>query len=182
MRALYAGLWSAGGGPRRCCCKKRAEDLAEVEGERLRQQRTRRWPARPLAGELFLILSEFFNNALDHGLLRLDSRLKSGPDGMGAYLEARAESLSALQAGEIEIRVDMAESPAGPQLRIRCRDTGPGFDHASRIAAGDLGDGESPSEFQFGRGLALVGNMCREVRFNPAGNEVDAVLVLNRSA
>lgn len=138
--------------------------------------------ARPLAGELFLILSEFFNNALDHGLLRLDSRLKSGPDGMGAYLEARAESLSALQAGEIEIRVDMAESPAGPQLRIRCRDTGPGFDHASRIAAGDLGDGESPSELQFGRGLALVGNMCREVRFNPAGNEVDAVLVLNRSA
>jgi CheY-like chemotaxis protein len=135
--------------------------------------------ARLIGGELFVILSEFFNNALDHGLLRLDSRLKLSPDGMGVYLDQRAERLLGVGQGEVEISVGHVHAARGPALSIRCRDSGPGFDHAGRFAALRAVDSdEPPSELPFGRGLALALSLCDELRFNEAGNEVVAVLSL----
>jgi CheY-like chemotaxis protein len=135
--------------------------------------------ARQLGGELFVILSEFFNNALDHGLLRLDSRLKLAPDGMGVYLDQRAERLLGLVQGEVEISVGHVHAARGPALSIRCRDSGPGFDHVGRFAAlRTLDSDAAPSELPFGRGLSLALSLCDELRFNEAGNEVVAVLSL----
>lgn len=57
---------------------------------------------RPFAGRLFLVLSELFNNALDHGLLRLPSSLKAGAEGMDVFLDERTRRLSRLSAGAVE--------------------------------------------------------------------------------
>ena len=137
---------------------------------------------RSLGGELFVILSEFFNNALDHGLLRLDSRLKLSADGMGDYLDQRAQRLNDLTEGSIELRLEHVPTMSGQSLlEIRCRDTGPGFDHKARVAVAKSA-AEAPSELPFGRGLTLATSLCRDVQFNEAGNEVVATLCLSHRA
>ncbi len=125
------------------------------------------------AGQLFVILSELFNNALDHGLLRLDSRLKLDPSGMERYLEDRRTKLDQLTEGEIELEVEQFTLAERTWLRIVCRDSGPGFDHAgamARVAA----SGSQP----FGRGLALVRKIATGFQFNEAGNTATAMLAL----
>jgi hypothetical protein len=56
---------------------------------------------KPHQGTLFLIISELFNNALDHGLLGLDSATKNLIGGFEIYMQHRAEGLAALTAGRI---------------------------------------------------------------------------------
>jgi two-component system, HptB-dependent secretion and biofilm response regulator len=123
---------------------------------------------------LFVILSELYNNALDHGLLRLDSSLKLHPDGMEAYLSARQARLAALASGEIELELEQLAGPGSGWLRVSCRDSGSGFDHAGLDPAAG-----SESELPFGRGLMLLRAMCAELRFNADGNQVSATLQLD---
>lgn len=57
-------------------------------------------------GQAFLVLGELFNNALDHGLLGLDSQLKQDPDGFEQYIEQREARLSQLTDATIEVDVE----------------------------------------------------------------------------
>lgn len=127
--------------------------------------------ARERSGELFVIMSELFNNALDHGLLRLDSSEKLHAEGMERYLDLRQERLAALDSGDIEIEIEQFGLAGAAWLRIVCRDTGPGFDHAALLAAlpaaGDL---------PFGRGLSLVRKLAASFELNDAGNAATAIL------
>lgn len=128
-------------------------------------------------GQLFLILAELYNNALDHGVLQLDSRLKCGPDGMATYLEERSRRLTSLVSGSIDITLALESQEAGNlSLWIACRDSGAGFDH--RLARAEQAKGEV-SVLPFGRGLSLVGAEASSLEFNEEGNEVRARLSLN---
>lgn len=131
--------------------------------------------ARDHSGELFVVLAELFNNALDHGLLRLDSGRKLSPDGLESWLTERAQRLDALDEGEIGITVEQLVYDERAWLRIVCRDSGPGFDHAAKPLA-PIGENELP----FGRGIALVRQMTSQLEYNDAGNEVRALLPLTR--
>ena len=129
------------------------------------------------AGQLFVILSELFNNALDHGLLHVDSRLKLDPDGMERYFDERRKRLAELADGEIELEIEQFALAERGWLRIVCRDSGPGFDHAefmARLAA--------TSELPFGRGLALVRKMGAGFEFNESGNTATVMLALSPAA
>lgn len=134
--------------------------------------------ARPLGGKLFVILSEFFNNALDHGLLQLESRLKLAPEGMGVYLDYRTQRLARLSEGEIEIHINHVQVSGGSALRISCRDSGPGFNHAARQAE----DADARNNLPFGRGIDLARSLCLNLCFNDVGNEVVAILALGSQA
>jgi hypothetical protein len=129
--------------------------------------------ARDCSGELFVILSELFNNSLDHGLLQLDSHQKLDAEGMERFLREREARLAVLGDGEIELDMEQFEHAGGAWLRIVCRDTGPGFDHAAvqRSAATD-------SDLPFGRGLAMVRAMSSSFEFNDIGNAATVVLAL----
>lgn len=131
--------------------------------------------ARDRSGELFVILSELFNNSLDHGLLRLDSRQKLDPEGMERYLDERQVRLAMLIEGEVELEIEQFELSGGNWLRIVCRDTGPGFDHAALMQGIP-----EVSELPFGRGLALVRSMSASFEFNETGNAVTAILALTK--
>jgi serine phosphatase RsbU (regulator of sigma subunit) len=131
-------------------------------------------PVRRGSDRLFVVLSELYNNALDHGLLRLDSRLKLHPDGMEAYLGERQNRLAGLEHGEIELELEQFGVEGGGWLRVSCRDSGSGFDHA----AFDLG-ATSDSEMPFGRGLMLLRAICADLSFNAEGNHVTATLALD---
>ena len=128
-------------------------------------------------GEIFLILSELFNNAMDHGLLKLDSTMKHHPDGMDNYFDERARRLASAQFGKIDINLEKIEYAGdGAQLKIRVRDSGDGFD-CQRM-------GKLPAtETQWhGRGIALLHNLCSFVQFIGNGSEVLVYFNLSSSA
>lgn len=132
--------------------------------------------ARERSGELFVVISELFNNALDHGLLRLDSCRKLEPDGMTRYLEERQERLLALDSGEIEIEIEQLGLDDRVWLRIVCRDSGPGFSN------GDLRPELPASDLPFGRGLALVRHLSVSFEHNDIGNTATAIVALQPAA
>lgn len=124
---------------------------------------------KPLAqahADVFLILTELFLNALDHGLLAMSSELKSRPDGMEYYLQERARRLAALENGRIDIELTGHDLGGRSLLRIRVSDSGPGFDHRWLQQP----DSTRPS----GRGIALVAALSASLRFLGNGNVVEA--------
>lgn len=121
---------------------------------------------------IFVVLSELFNNALDHGVLELDSRLKQDTEGMGAYYDERLAKLAALAEGWIKVGVERICAGDRKWIRIRVRDSGKGFDF-SRFAAAD---GKPNVGRRHGRGLGLVAGMCDHVEFGTNGSEVVAYL------
>ena len=115
---------------------------------------------------LFVVLSELVNNALDHGVLLLDSRLKV--NGMERYLRLREKLLGSLTEGWIRVGLRMIERDGEACLRIHVRDSGEGFDWRRQ--------GSSTEQTQLhGRGLALVRRLCASVDYCDPGNEVVAV-------
>ena len=55
--------------------------------------------------KLFLVLAELVSNAIDHGVLGLDSSIKREPDGFQRYLQQRQERLVALTEASVEVRI-----------------------------------------------------------------------------
>lgn len=125
------------------------------------------------SSRLYVILNELFNNALDHGILQMDSTIKHGPDGFEKYLQLREEKLRALTAGSISIEIgsEMIEGHHG--VRIHLVDSGNGFDYSAfqNTSHDDIAQG------QYGRGLALARSMVRKLVFSGKGNEVIAYYV-----
>lgn len=120
------------------------------------------------SGEIFMILSEMFNNALDHGVLKLDSRLKHHEDGLERYFEERALRLNTVETGQIQLHLEKVSNTDGSTfLRIRVKDSGNGFDH--RHCATQCAEGTA----RHGRGIPLLYNVCRSVRFFGNGSEVE---------
>lgn len=121
-------------------------------------------------GELFLILSEMFNNALDHGVLQLDSALKQQEDGIEQYYEARAARLAAAATGQIHLHLKkIRDEDGGEFLRIRMKDSGAGFDHSNWEAAQPGADTR-----RHGRGIPLLMSVCRSLQYLGDGSEVVA--------
>lgn len=124
---------------------------------------------KPLAGataDIFLILTELFVNALDHGLLALSSELKAASDGMENYLLERALRLANLTGGRIDIELDGFNLGGRTMLRVRVSDSGKGFDFERK----GLADSDQPS----GRGIALVRALSASLRFYGNGNVAEA--------
>ena len=128
-----------------------------------------------MGGTIFVILSELYNNALDHGVLKLDSCLKLGADGMGEFLDERSRRLAALSSAEIELTLRLGREADVPVLTITCRDSGEGFDVARLQQAASSQDKDL---LPYGRGLALIASLARRVSFNDSGNQAEVVLPL----
>lgn len=124
-----------------------------------------------LSGKIFLVLSELFNNALDHGVLGLDSSLKNA-QGMDRYFDERARRLAQLEKGEIRIRLATA-SAHGPCLHIVITDSGEGFDFQS-LQQPAL----APDMRRHGRGIALVESMSGSLRYTANGRSAHACIPL----
>lgn len=120
---------------------------------------------RAHSGVINTILSELYSNALEHGVLQLESSLKADADGFRRYYQLRAERLQALSEASIRIRAEVMPIPEGGMLSLRLKDSGPGFAFASASSAG-----ENPA--YYGRGLTLLASLCRRVQYFPPGNEV----------
>ncbi len=109
--------------------------------------------------DLSTVLSELFNNALDHGVLRLDSSVKETTEGFFEYFEQRMSRLAELQQGQIDIWVNF--EPISQILTIRVRDSGDGFDWLSLQAHHETD--------AFGRGIPLIKELCETVNYSDGG-------------
>lgn len=129
------------------------------------------------SGKLFIILSELFNNALDHGVLRLDSRLKQSPDGMEAWLLMREERLAALLEGEVRLSVEQFVETGRLWLRLVCQDSGHGFNVGEVLTRVNRHHAQGcPDLLPFGRGLLLLQNLADSINYSGSGNTVTVLM------
>ncbi|TKB79761.1 MAG: fused response regulator/phosphatase, partial [Nitrospira sp.] len=82
----------------------------------------------PHKESVHMVMAELVGNAVDHGLLGLNSSLKSTPEGFTEYYQQRAQALAGLTEGRLLIRCSLATHDSGGTLMIRVEDSGPGFD------------------------------------------------------
>jgi len=120
---------------------------------------------------IYTVLSELFNNALEHGILKLDSRLKSQGKGFHQYYENREASLKALDHGRIKIRIESL--PSEGKVLIAVEDSGQGFEWSSINHAKS---GHSGHDECYGRGLPLLHALCERVWFEKGGSKVICLL------
>jgi len=114
---------------------------------------------------LFLLLTELLVNAIDHGLLNLDSSIKTQPEGFEKYLALRAERLAALTTGKVSVAIERVVEQGLRMMKITVRDSGSGFDHEKFEAK--LQDHQVP----YGRGLSLVKSLSYKIEFRENGSE-----------
>jgi two-component system, HptB-dependent secretion and biofilm response regulator len=122
---------------------------------------------------LFTILTELYTNALDHGILGLDSGIKDGKDGFTHYFTEREKRLDSLDNGYVRISVRSYPTPDGGEMIIKVEDSGPGFDFSHLKC-----DSSDISRLS-GRGIQLLGELCRSVTYLDPGNQVEAVYAWN---
>ncbi|MBA1200847.1 fused response regulator/phosphatase [Pseudomonas capeferrum] len=118
---------------------------------------------RAVTGALHSVLSELYSNALEHGVLGLDSRLKCDAQGFAQYYHERNRRLSGKVEGCVSIALRVEPHAAGGRLMIEVRDSGAGFD-VERVLS-------SPVKEQAfsGRGLNLVRRLSRDARWLDGG-------------
>ncbi|MBK5965040.1 serine/threonine protein phosphatase [Thiocystis minor] len=120
-------------------------------------------------GALETIVAELYSNALEHGILRLPSSLKATPDGFDVYYSRRADLLDAGCTGWLGLEISHEPLAAGGRLKIRFRDSGEGFDQTDWVGA------ESSPARPWGRGIALVRELCESLTYLEGGRQVEAV-------
>jgi CheY-like chemotaxis protein len=121
---------------------------------------------RGQAGALYTVLAELYSNALEHGVLGLDSGLKRDAKGFARYYAERSVQLATLDQGFVRFHLQLAPEVGGGRLTLRVEDSGAGFDpHA--VPEPPPG-GVSLS----GRGLALVRQLSDSCSYSADGRSV----------
>ena len=113
---------------------------------------------------LFTVLTELYSNALDHGVLALDSALKNDPAGFEKYSKIRESRLSRLDSGFVLF--DLTAEQRGDQrsILLRVEDSGEGFDFTNLASSASVENALS------GRGLILIRELCESLEFAGQGN------------
>ncbi|TQV86710.1 ATP-binding SpoIIE family protein phosphatase [Aliikangiella coralliicola] len=121
----------------------------------------------PHRSRIFTVLSELYNNALEHGVLGLDSEIKSGSEGFAKYYQMRTEGLVSLREGFVKVEVDHRPLKDGGEIIFEFVDSGKGFDFKKVIKSG--------SKHYSGRGLPLLMNLCESIEHFDDGRRIRAV-------
>ena len=150
-----------------------AERLKRIEIIPILQEFMSRFdPVGALDKSTFIVLSELFNNALEHGLLELDSRIKEEDNGTQRYAFERESRLAALVEGAILLDIARLESGDGAKIRVRVKDSGKGFDAQAWHVDADARSCRSD------RGVGLVEQLCESVEYRDGGTEVEVLRAL----
>lgn len=121
---------------------------------------------REQSGALYSVMAELYSNALEHGVLGLDSRLKRDAQGFAQYYRQRHERLAQLDSGYVRLHMQVVPTERGGKLSVRLEDSGQGFDVEQELARPVDIDRLS------GRGLSLVRQLSNAVRWSDGGRSV----------
>lgn len=128
--------------------------LLEVEG------------LRPQGGALYSVLTELYSNALEHGVLGLDSSLKCDAEGFAEYYLQRSARLAQLREGYVRFHLQLVPESAGGRLTVRVEDSGAGFDEQAILQR------QLHVDRLCGRGLALVRQLSERCTWSEDGRGV----------
>ena len=129
-----------------------------LETQRLHQHKQR----------IYMVLAELFLNALEHGLLGLESTLKEGAGGFSGYYKEKETRLAQLNTGLIKVQLQHTAEGNGGRLGIRVEDSGPGFDYAAHLRQLEENTGVH------GRGILLIRSVCVSLHYSGKGNIAQA--------
>jgi len=129
---------------------------------------------------LYTVLTELYVNALDHGVLDLDSSLKSSPEGFAQYFQKKEERLAVLGNGYIKIKLEFTSTEQGGTLNIMMIDSGTGFEFTPWIEG--VGEVEFANNDFSGRGIKLVTELCQKLSYHENGSAVKAIYTWNKSS
>jgi len=121
---------------------------------------------------IYLVIRELVNNALDYGILNIAPGLKSTVKGFEQFIEDRESALDELNEGWIKIDLQYFIGENKTQLLIKVEDSGYGFNYQQDYP--DLSDNLSFG----GRGIPLVNEICGSVSFHGNGSIVNAIYEL----
>ena len=117
---------------------------------------------------LSTILAELFNNALEHGLLDLDSSIKNTDAGYFDYYQMRKQRLQSLQQGEISINLDF--KPSIGEVTIVVAHTGLGFEPKTALIKDNI-----ENDNRYGRGVSIINKLCHSFEYSNAGRTATAI-------
>lgn len=127
---------------------------------------------------LFMIISELFSNALEHGVLGLDSKLKTTPEGFAEYYFLRETLIKKMKYAYIKFSFSQKTIGRGGEITIGVEDSGDGFDYTSL----DVEKQSMPHEsVKSGRGQVLIADLCETITYKGKGNVVEAVYSWNET-
>jgi len=113
---------------------------------------------------LFTVMTELYINALDHGVLGLDSNLKADPAGFETYFQTRESRLANLDSGHVIFNLSVEQESTRRSILLRIEDSGKGFDFENHDPPTDEATALS------GRGLLLIQDLCESLEFHGKGN------------
>ncbi len=120
---------------------------------------------------IFLILTEMYSNALEHGILKLESSIKDKTDGFSQYYDLRQSRLNELTDCNVEVDIKHKAVDTKGMLTITISDSGDGFDHAKII------DNLSQNTNTYGRGLPFLRDLCQKCEFSNEGKQLEVEYV-----
>ena len=118
---------------------------------------------RAQSGALYSVLAELYSNALEHGVLGLDSGLKRDASGFTRYYQQRNVRLDELQDGFVRVHLQVTPEGEGGCLAICVEDSGKGFD-VERVLERPL----DPVRLS-GRGISLIRQLGRNASWSDEG-------------
>lgn len=130
---------------------------------------------------LYTVLTELYINALDHGVLRLNSDLKQSPAGFAHYFAEKERRLEDIGHNFIKIKLQHHTTENGGVVFITLADSGDGFEFTPWVEQADsLAKSQLDSHQLSGRGINLVRELCRGVTYLDNGTAVKAVYAWTR--
>lgn len=125
---------------------------------------------RRISGQLYTLLAELFSNAFEHGVLKLDSKLKNSPDGFAEYYRLRQDAMEKLNDDYVKFEFDLKPNTQGGNLIICVEDSGEGFDYQN------VSSDDAPNKTYSGRGIPLINSLCDSIVYKGKGNKVEVSL------
>ncbi|EGA71485.1 response regulator [Vibrio sinaloensis DSM 21326] len=113
------------------------------------------------------VLSELFANAIEHGLLHLDSKIKEEADGFFTFYQMREERLRELSDGAW-VKLSLDYNPVESHLMMVLEHNGAGFDYQKSNA-------EQGKTLTYGRGIVLARELCQSLEYSKQGCCVTAI-------
>lgn len=118
---------------------------------------------RAQSGALYSVLAELYSNALEHGVLGLDSSLKRDASGFARYYQQRSARLDELRDGYVRVHLQVTPKGEGGCLTVRVEDSGKGFD-VVRVMERPVDDVRLS-----GRGVSLIRQLSHHASWSDNG-------------
>lgn len=117
--------------------------------------------------KIFLILTEIYSNAVEHGILHMDSRIKDEGDGFLKYYELCQSRLNELVQANVVIDIQHFVEGEKGVVSITIEDDGAGFDYTKVVS--ELGKNTKKS----GHGIRLLSDLCRKCEYSDGGRKLN---------